>query len=153
MPLRSGLTPLELAQHVLERIERDNAHVHGRKRRFRWRAVAIRVLLLALSGMSTIILGLQNLDGWTGFAFALVAVTTVVSALEPFFAWRSLWVLMEEGQFHFYRLRDELAFYIASTPPTELDSAVISAKFDEYQAVWAQLGQRWLEFRRTDAPG
>jgi hypothetical protein len=37
-------------------------------------------------GVSTIIPGLRNLNGWTGVAFALVAVTTVVGALEPYIA-------------------------------------------------------------------
>jgi hypothetical protein len=32
---------------------------------------------------STIILGLQNVTGWTGLAFALVVMVTIVSALEP----------------------------------------------------------------------
>ena len=152
VPLAAGLAPTDLAKHVLERIERDNAHARSRKRRFRWRAVSIRLLLLALSSTSTIILGLQNLNGWTGVAFALVAVTTVVGALEPFFAWRSLWVLMEEVQFRLYRLRDELSFYIASTPPEQVDPRLINEKFEEYQAVWNELGLRWLEYRRTEAP-
>jgi hypothetical protein len=34
--------------------------------------------------MSTIILGLQKLNLWTGVAFSLVAVVTVVNTLEPF---------------------------------------------------------------------
>ncbi len=149
-PPRPGLGPLELAQDVLATIERANAYARRRKFRFRRRAVAIRMFALALSATSTIILGLQNLDGWTGTAFALVAVVTVVSALEPFFAWRSLWVLMEEVQYRFYRLRDELGFYVASTSPEELDVEVIRAKFGEYQRIWDLVGERWLEYRRTE---
>jgi hypothetical protein len=90
-PPTPGLSPLELAHDVLGRIEKANEYARTRKSRFRRRAVSIRLVGLALSATSTIILGLQNLDGWTGTAFALVAVVTVVSALEPFFAWRSLW--------------------------------------------------------------
>ncbi len=149
-PPTPGLSPLELAQDVLARIEKANEYARNRKFRFRRRAVSIRLVALALSATSTIILGLQNLDGWTGTAFALVAVVTVVSALEPFFAWRSLWVLMEEVQSRFYRLRDDLGFYIASTPADELDVEVIRAKFDDYQRVWDLVGQRWLAYRRAD---
>jgi hypothetical protein len=61
------------------------------------------VASLILSGASTIILGLQNLDFWTELGFSLVAIATRVNALEPFFAWRSRWVLMEETQYRFYR--------------------------------------------------
>jgi len=150
-PPKPGLGPLELAQDVLATIERANTYARHRKFRFRRRAVAIRMFALGLSATSTIILGLQNLDGWTGTAFALVAVVTVVSALEPFFAWRSLWVLMEEVQYRFYRLRDELGFYVASTSPEELDVEVIRAKFDEYQRIWDLVGERWLEYRRSEA--
>jgi hypothetical protein len=42
-------------------------------------------LVLAVS--STIILGLQQLNFWTGLAFSFVAVGTLVSAVEPFFNW------------------------------------------------------------------
>jgi hypothetical protein len=48
-----------------------------------------------LSGASTIILGVQNLDFRAGLGFALVALTTVVAAVEPFFNWRSRRLLME----------------------------------------------------------
>jgi hypothetical protein len=76
---------------------------------------------------------------------------TVVNTLEPFFAWRARWVLMEGTQHQFYRLRDELTYYIASTAPDKIDPAKIRTMFDEYQQIWDQLGTRWLEFRRSPA--
>jgi hypothetical protein len=85
-------------------------------------------------------------------AFSLVALTTLVSALEPFFAWRSLWVLMEETQYQLYRLRDELSYYIASHDPDHVDGAVIRTMFDQYQSIWDKLGSRWLEYRRPAGP-
>ncbi|WP_328701325.1 DUF4231 domain-containing protein [Amycolatopsis pittospori] len=147
---KPGLTPLELAHDLVERIEQGTKYARVRKRRFRTRSVVLRILALLLSATSTIILGLQNLNPWTGTAFALVAVVTVVNVLEPFFAWRSLWVLMEEGQYKFYRLRDELTYYIASTPPDELDQAVLRERFDEYQAIWDLVGNNWLKYRQAD---
>lgn len=107
---------------------------------------------LILSVASTIILGLQKLNLWTGIAFSLVAVVTVVNTLEPFFAWRSLWILMENTQHRFYRLRDELTYYVAATPPDQLDEAKIRGMFDEYQRIWDQLENRWMEFRRASEP-
>ena len=44
---------------------------------------------------------LQDLDFWSGLGFSLVALVTVINAVEPFFNWRSRWVLMEEAQYRF----------------------------------------------------
>lgn len=144
-----GLSPLELAQDLLSRIERGNTYARTRKRRFRRSSAAVRLATLALLVASTVILGLQDLDFWAGLGFSLVAVVTVVNTLEPFFAWRSRWVLMEEAQYQFYRLRDELTYYIAATEPSDLKPAKIKELFGEYQLIWDQLSKRWLEFRQS----
>ena len=150
---RPGLTSLELARDLLSRIERGNEYARTRKKRFRSRSSAVRVGSLAISSTSTIILGLQQLNFWTGIAFSLVTVVTVVNILEPFFAWRSRWVLMEEAQYKFYRLRDDLTFYLAAHQPDQLDKATIKDMFDKYQEIWDQLSSRWLEYRRTSELG
>src|SRR5262245_34205019 len=116
-----GLPPLELAQDLLSRLDRANTYARSRKKRFRRSSVIVRLTTLGLLVASTIILGLQDLGFWAGLGFALVAVVTVVNTLEPFFAWRSRWLLMEETQYRFYRLRDELTFYIASTAPDQVE--------------------------------
>jgi hypothetical protein len=144
-----GLTPLALAQDLLARIEQANTYARTRKHRFRRNSAVVRMTTLTLLVASTIILGLQDLDFWAGLGFSLVAVVTVVNTLEPFFAWRSRWVLMEETQYQFYRLRDELTYYIAATEPDRVDPAKVRSMFDEYQEIWDRLGQRWLEFRQS----
>ncbi|MEV6100790.1 SLATT domain-containing protein, partial [Nocardia sp. NPDC051981] len=144
------LTHLELATYVRMQISAANDYTRRRKRGFRLRSVTLRVTIVAFSAASTIILGLRRLDpSWTGTAFALVAVVTAVSALEPFFAWRQLWVVMEEASYRFHRLADELEFYVATTAPDELDSQCIRDIFDEYQQIWDKLSTRWLSFRET----
>ncbi|MEU4651716.1 SLATT domain-containing protein [Nocardia fluminea] len=145
--LPSGLTPLELASYVRAQIDDGHAYARCRKHQFRRRAVSLRVMVVALSAASTIILGLQNLDPWTGTAFALIAVVTAVSALEPFFAWRPLWVAMEKASYRFNRLRDALAFYVAGTAADQLDPQHIRQTFDEYQRIWEDLGTSWVRFR------
>ncbi|MEU5931070.1 MULTISPECIES: SLATT domain-containing protein [Micromonospora] len=135
------------------RIERGNHYARTRKRAFMGRASSVRLASLALSVASTIILGLQDLDFWAGLGFALVAVATVVNTVEPFFAWRSRWVLMEETQYNFYRLRDELSYYVASNRPEDLEVAKIREMFDEYQRIWGELSTRWREYRRSGSPG
>ena len=104
-----------------------------------------------MSATATIILGRQNLNAWTGLAFSLIALTTVVNALEPFFASRSRWVLMEETQYRFYRLRDELS-YLASRRENEVEATVVAEMFQQYQEIWDQIGSRWIEYRRTAEP-
>ncbi|HEX7303401.1 SLATT domain-containing protein [Lentzea sp.] len=145
--LPSGLKPLELAHHLQSQIQRGHAYARSRKHRFRWKSVAVRLTTLVLSAVSTIILGLQNLDPWTGTAFSLVAVVTVVSALEPFFAWRSLWVLMEDASSRFHRLEDDLGYYVASTPADQVDPERVREMFVRYQEIWDSLSSRWLKLR------
>jgi hypothetical protein len=150
---KTGLTPLELAQDVLARIEAALGYARHRRGKFRWRASAVRVTALVLSATSTIILGWQDLDFWSGLAFSLVALTTAVNTVEPFFAWRSRWVLMEETQYRLHRLHDDLCYYVAAHRPEQLDIATIKTMFDRYQGIWEQQSDRWLEYRRTAVPG
>ena len=145
-------TTAGLAADLLVRIQHGGAYARSRKNRFRYRSSAVKVTSLCLSVASTIILGLQQLNFWTGLAFSLVAVVTVVNTLEPFFAWRSLWVLMENTQSQFYRLENELTYYLKATPPGQLEEARIKTMFDEYQRIWDQLGGRWMEYRRASGP-
>ncbi|MFE0462997.1 DUF4231 domain-containing protein [Kitasatospora sp. NPDC058965] len=147
----AGLTAVETAGHLLARIRQGNAYARTRKKRFRLASSALRLLTLTLSAASTVILGLQNLSFWAGLAFALVAVVTLLGAVESFFNWRSRWILLEETQYRFRRLADDLEYLVASTPADALTHAQLKPLFDEYQAVWAQLGERWLAERRSVA--
>jgi len=145
----AGLAPVETAGQLLEKIRQGNLYARRRKKRFRLASSALKVLTLLLSAASTIILGLQNLNFWAGLAFALVALVTLLGAVESFFNWRSRWVLMEETQYRFQRLADDLEYLIASTPADGLTYDRLQPLFDEYQGVWAHLSERWLQERRT----
>jgi hypothetical protein len=147
--LSTDLEPIELAQDLLAKIDQGGVYARSRKSRFRLKSAAVRLLSLTLLVASTVILGLQDLKFWAGLGFALVAVATVVNTLEPFFAWRARWILLEESHYRFSRLRDELRFYVASTPADRLETAEIKALFDEYRQIWDQQSARWLEFRRS----
>jgi hypothetical protein len=109
-----GLSPRESAELLMRRITNGNAYARGRKTQFMRMASAIRVLSLFLSSSATIILGLQGLGFWAGLGFSLVAVATAVSAVEPFFAWRSRWIMMKEMQHRFYQIADRLEHYLAT---------------------------------------
>ncbi|MEV6012601.1 DUF4231 domain-containing protein [Streptomyces sp. NPDC051976] len=141
-----------MAVLLLGKIRNGNEYAHTKKRRFRWRSSAIKMLTLALSAASTIILGLQSLNVWAGLAFALVALVTVLGAVEPFFNWRSRWVLMEETQYRFQRLADDLEYLMATTAPSDLTHARIDDIFRGYQDIWGDLSRTWLEHRREPTP-
>ncbi|MGW3497713.1 DUF4231 domain-containing protein [Streptomyces sp. NPDC001020] len=144
-----GLTPTETAALLLGKIRQGIDYARGKKRQFRRRASVIKLLTLALSAASTIILGLRI---WANLAFALVALVTVTGAVEPFFNWRSRWVLMEETQYRFQRLADDLEYLVASTPAADLTHDHLGSIYGRYQAVWDDLSRTWLEHRREPAP-
>jgi hypothetical protein len=108
------LSPDELLAWLQAKIGEALSYTRIRRRRFRRGSIAVRLLSLLLSGASTVILGLQNLTFWASLAFSLVAVTTVLSAVEPFFNWRSRWVLMEDMQARLHRLDHELTYLVAN---------------------------------------
>ncbi|MGW0882654.1 DUF4231 domain-containing protein [Streptomyces sp. NPDC002671] len=147
-----GLSPRESAALLLDKIRQGNGYARGKKQRFRRSASVIKMLTLALSAASTIILGLQNLNTWAGLAFALVALGTLLGAVEPFFNWRSRWVLMEEAQYRFQRLADDLEYLMASTAADDLTYDQLGEVFERYQTIWNDLSRTWLEHRREPTP-
>ncbi|MEU9993248.1 DUF4231 domain-containing protein [Streptomyces sp. NPDC048045] len=147
-----GLSPGETAAVLLDKIRQGGDYTRSKKQRFRRSASVIKMLTLALSAASTIILGLQNLNTWAGLAFALVAVGTLLGAVEPFFDWRSRWILMEEAQYRFRRLADDLEYLVASTAVDDLTYDHLGEVFDRYQMIWDDLSRTWLEHRREPTP-
>jgi hypothetical protein len=142
------MTPRELALWVRSEAVRGIAWAQQRKRRFRSAASVTRMTILALSAASTVILGLQNLDFWASLGFSLVALSTVVTAVEPFFNWRSRWILMEDTQYQLRRIRDELDYLLATHGDQELRQQDVDPFFERTQLVWRQTSMRWLDERR-----
>lgn len=148
--LPTGLTPIQLAEHLDTWLDSSIAYSRRKRRRAQAASSTIKLGILALTAGSTIILGIQDLDFWTGIGFALVAVATVASAIEPFFNWRSRWVLMEEQMHRFHRLQDELRMRVAAAENGQLNHDAVEYYFDRYSEIWASTSHRWLEFRRSD---
>ena len=86
----------------------------SRKIRFRTRASCVKVATITLTAAATMVLGILPVADRTLVALPLIATATVASALEPFFSWRSRWVLMEETQYRLNRRRDEMDYYLAT---------------------------------------
>jgi hypothetical protein len=131
----------------------DMDWVSSRKDRFRLSASRVKIAALALTGLSTVILGIQAIPARASIALPLVAIVTILGALETFFNWRSRWVLMEESQYRLNRLRDEMDYYIVTTPPEELDRVRLDEFFAAQQTIWGDVSRRWIEFRKLDGGG
>jgi len=147
---RTRLSPDELLTWLQARIAEALSYTRIRRRRFRRGSIAVRLLSLLLSGASTVILGLQNLTFWASLAFSLVAVTTVLSAVEPFFNWRSRWVLMEDMQARLHRLDHDLTYLVAKTGADGLSPDQLDPYFERLQGIWEETSSAWLESRQAE---
>lgn len=140
----------ELLHWLRSRIADAIDYAKRRQARFRRSAVVLRMTTLALSGIATVILGLQDLSLWASLAFSLVALTTVLGAVEPFFNWRSRWVLMEEMQGKLHRLDTDLEYFLAKTEPASLSPADLDPYYDRLRDTWEETSRAWIEFRKAD---
>jgi hypothetical protein len=147
---RTRMSPDELLSWLQVRIAEALSYTRIRRRRFRRGSIAVRLLSLLLSGASTVILGLQNLTFWASLAFSLVAVTTVLGAVEPFFNWRSRWVLMEDMQARLHRLDNDLTYVVAKTGADGLAPDQLDPYFERLQEIWEETSSAWLESRRAE---
>jgi hypothetical protein len=128
-----------------------SAHIdwaESRKRRNRRYASWLRYGALFLTAAATVVVGIATIPRWV--ALPMVALVTVLSGLEVFRNWRPLWVLMEEAQYRFNRLRDEMDFHLVTTPAGELTFEKLAGYFGEHQAIWDDVSRQWLGFRKLD---
>ena len=143
-----GLNLEEECRMLIEWCRSSNEYARVQKQRFRTSATITWVLSLSLSAGSTIILGLQDLSFWPSVGFILVALVTLVNGFEPYFNWRSRWVLSEEAQHHFYRLEEDIAHYLAGTPADQLNQIGVTGLYQRYCDAWNEYSKRWTESRR-----
>lgn len=139
-----GLSPYEVAVQLRVRILGSLDYMRTRKKRFRVLSSGIKMLSLVISAAATIILGLQNLSLWAGLGFSLVALITVINAVEPFFNWRSRWVLAEEAQYRFHRVKDDLEHLVATRSKEELRMEDLAGLYSRYQDYWKDFSEEWL---------
>ena len=131
-------------------VSADMDWADSRKARFRLRASCARVAALVLTGASTVVLGIPAIPGRAAIALPLVALVTLIGALEPFFNWRSRWVLMEETQYRLHRIRDEMDYYLVTTQGADLGREQLRRFFADQQDVWHDVSRRWIDFRKLD---
>jgi hypothetical protein len=138
--------------HLLAKTDDALAYARRRRATFRRWATCIKLTTLAMSAAATIILGLVELTTPVAVAFVLTALVTLLSALEPYFNFRARWVLMEEGQHEFHRIKDDIEFAVAKAggrlPPGEVDG--YHRRLSE---IWTYLSESWLDERRRSDQG
>jgi hypothetical protein len=148
--LEMDVPPTELASRLLAEVRKGIEYARRRKRTFGRKATVIRLITLGLSATSTVILGLQELNVWASIAFSLVALTTLAGAIEPFFNWRSRWIVMEDMNARFRRLESDLEYFLAKTKPEALRSDDLDEFFVRNQEIWIEGSEAWLASRRSD---
>lgn len=127
--------------------------VRGNRQDNRRKASLIKLAATFCSAIATILLGLKvpNLESqFKDIAFVLTALITLLSALEPFFNFRALWVEHEIALWKFYRLRDRIDFYLAGYKPEKMSIDEINSFHAEFQTIWNDLSQSWINYRKQE---
>ena len=150
--LVSGLDDFELARMIRERLYEDKEYARVRRRQWRGLASVTRLGSLALSAAGTIVLGVAELGRLATIGFICSALVTTLGAIEPFFNWRSRWILAEEALAQWHQIEEGLALYVAQNPAKDLDRDIILNFDRERRAVWSHFSTQWLRERRVDRP-
>ena len=119
------------------------------------KATAVKLGTIALSGLGAILLGI-DIAGYDpllrNLAFIAITIVTLVSALESFFNYRSRWIEHEAAMGEFYKVRNDLNFYLAGKDADEIDPQQIQEFYQAFRDVWSSHNQAKLNYRRADAP-
>lgn len=147
-----GLDAEGAAERLLQMALDANAYHRRRKAYYRRWASGTWGLSLALSAASIIILGVQDLSLWASIGFSLVPVAALLNGVEPYFNWRSRWVMSEESQERFYRLEEDIRQLMAVTPKGQIPMSKIDALYNRYTIAWEDFSRQWISNRRHGQP-
>ncbi|SCG42759.1 DUF4231 domain-containing protein [Micromonospora humi] len=151
LALASQRTPLSIPEALLafrELVSADMEWADSRKTRFRRRSTWSKGLSLALTALSTVVLGIPQIPANASIALPMVAVVTLLGSLELFHNWRSRWISMEETRYRLNRLRDEIDYLLVTTSPDKITREHMDRFFADQQQIWADVSRQWVEFRR-----
>lgn len=145
-------TMQEKAEWLKKRIDESIEKVSLRTRENQSRATIIKLVTIVLAVTSTILLGLQ-VAGWEkifkDIAFISGAIITLLTAIEPFFNYRALWIEHERAEYKFRLLKDDFEFYLAGTPVNKMSEANLKTFHTRFQLVWSEVSEKWLEQRQS----
>jgi hypothetical protein len=116
------------------------------------KASLVKILSVTLSAAVTVLIGWQT-SGWDtllrNVALALGATVTLLSALEPFFNFRAIWIESEQAKSELHRLQDNIQFYIVGTEPEKLDIEVLNRFCQIHDDIWSRFAGSWQEHRQS----
>jgi hypothetical protein len=140
------------ASSLLQLVDQALEYVYRRMEVNKKRASSLKLLIVILTGISTMLLGLQiqgAAEPLKQTAFVLVSLATVLSALEPFFNFRAQWVEHEIAAANFHMLKDELQYRLRGGS-LQLKADELGRLFERYQMYWNQLNRSLLLHRGGD---
>jgi hypothetical protein len=143
-------TQIKILREKMEYATKKLREDRDQNRRY---SVSIKVATVLLTGVATILLGLQIqqfADIQKQVAFAFASLATLLAALEPFFNYRALWVENELAIWKMHSLQDELEFYLASTNKESVKPDKLDSYMKKYVEIWNVLSQTWIENRRRE---
>ena len=146
--LQVDLPPDALAAYVQVRLRGARRYVQAQRNVWRVLATTTHLATLALSAAATIVLGFAQLTGLGALGFIFSALVTTISAIEPFYNWRSRWVISEEALAEWYRIEEDLTIYVASNPAESLNTGQIMAFDQRFVGVWENFNRKWLQSRK-----
>ncbi len=161
---KESLQPQETTKTILEvekkadflndQIKISLEDLHRHRKANRKKAAFIKITTLLFSSVATVLLGMQ-INGlekvFKSTAFILAATVTLLSALEPFFNFRALWVEHEQAIARIYRLKNDVDFYLAGKKKEEIDADKLEAFLTHYQDIWNSLNDNYIKFRRSES--
>jgi hypothetical protein len=148
-PLQPSMTPLESAEDLLRSLENARSYAQRRRRVWSHWSIAVRLLTFAVSTGATILLGLAATDGWGTAGFILSALVSSLTALEPFFNWRSRWVGADEAIALWYDIEDDLRRAVATVPESELTHTSVERQYRRFRKVWNDWSSSWVSARQS----
>jgi hypothetical protein len=140
----------ELLRHAIERAINQTGY---QKLRNQKRASYIKLAAMLFSSAATVLLGLKGVGSEQVFknvAFVFSASVTLLTALEPFFNFRSFWVEHEIAQGRFLALRADVEFYLAGSDAKHPNEDKLAGFHQTYQKIWENLNTVWAENRRRE---
>lgn len=149
----AGLSTNDKAGFLRQAIEKAVNQTGYQKLRNQKRASFIKLAAMIFSSAATVLLGLKGVGSeqmFKNIAFVFSASVTLLTALEPFFNFRSFWVEHEIAQGRFLGLRADLEFYLAGLDSNHLDEGKLDTFHERYQKIWDDLNTVWAENRRRE---
>ncbi|MDL5485945.1 SLATT domain-containing protein [Microbacterium wangruii] len=148
-PLTPGMAPLEAAEGLLRSLAEARSYAQARRRTWsRW-STGIRLLMFTVSALATITLGLATTDAWGKVGFVLSALVTSLTALEPFFNWRSRWVDADEALAGWYDVEEDLRRLVETSPEAALTHSEVERLYKRYRKIWNDWSASWVSARRS----